>query len=65
MLILAAILIAQAQPLPPAKSSGPRPPANVPNVHCVADSFGGWTCSDGSRVLRDSNGGWVIIPGRK
>jgi hypothetical protein len=62
MILVAAVLLAQAgvgaHP-PPAKGQVP------PNVRCVADSFGGWSCSDGSRIVRDSFGNVVVIPGRR
>jgi hypothetical protein len=58
MLVLA-VLLAQAGAHSPAK------PVVPPNVRCVADSFGGFTCSDGSRVIRDSFGNVTVIPGRR
>ncbi len=66
MLVLA-LMLAQAQPLPqlqPKQGSqdGARPQVNV---RCVADSFGNYTCTDGSRVIRDSFGNVTVIPGRK
>jgi hypothetical protein len=53
-----------------AQASGSHPPAKggavvPPNVRCVADSFGNYTCTDGSRILRDSFGNVTVIPGRK
>lgn len=60
MLVLA-VLLAQAVP------SQQRPPAKAvvpPNVRRVADSFGGFTCSDGSRVIRDFFGNVTVIRGR-
>ena len=35
------------------------------NGQYVKDSFGNYTCSDGSRVIRDSNGNVIVVPGRK
>jgi hypothetical protein len=35
------------------------------NVRYVKDSFGNYTGSDGSRVIRDSNGNVIVVPGRK
>jgi hypothetical protein len=55
MLVLAVLL---AQGGHPAKSG----PVVPPNVRCVADSFGNYTCSDGSRIVRDSFGN-VVVPG--
>jgi hypothetical protein len=63
MILVAAVLLAQA--VPPAKDQRPGS-WNVPhNVRCVADSFGGFTCSDGSRVIRDSFGNVTVSPPRK
>lgn len=59
MFVLLVTLLAQAGTAPPTKV---RPPANV---RCVADSFGNYTCSDGSRVIKDSFGNFTVIPGRK
>ena len=60
MLVLA-VLLAQATPShPPAKGT-----TVPPNVRCVADSFGNYTCSDGSRIVRDSFGNFTMVPGRK
>jgi hypothetical protein len=63
MILVLGVLLAQA-------SSPPRPPDRghfgvPPNVRCVADSFGNYTCSDGSRILLDSRGGFTVIPGRR
>jgi hypothetical protein len=33
------------------------------NVQYVKDSFGNYTGSDGSRVIRDSNGNVIVVPG--
>jgi hypothetical protein len=57
----------QAQPAPPARSVDSRPnQVEAPaNVRCIKDSFGNYTCTDGSRVIRDSFGNVTVIPGRK
>jgi hypothetical protein len=63
MILVVAVLLAQA--VPPVKD---RPPAKVPNaanVRWVADSFGNYTCSDGSRVIKDSFGNVIVVPGRR
>jgi hypothetical protein len=62
-MLLLVVMLAQAVPLP----SHPKDKTNVPppNVRCVADSFGNYTCTDGSRVIRDSFGNVTVIPGRK
>jgi hypothetical protein len=53
----------QALAVPPvAGREGVRSQANV---RCVKDSFGNYSCSDGSRVIRDSAGNVTVIPGRK
>jgi hypothetical protein len=59
MLVLAVLLAQAGAHSPAAKTVVP------PNVRCVADSFGNYTCSDGSRVIRDSFGNFTVIPGRK
>jgi hypothetical protein len=33
-------------------------------VRCIKDSFGNFTCTDGTRVLKDSFGNYTIIPSR-
>lgn len=68
MFILLVTLLAQAgvgtvPSHPP--STQPGKAGVPPNVRCVADSFGNYTCTDGSRVLRDSSGGFTVIPGRR
>jgi hypothetical protein len=57
----------QAQPAPQARPADGRPKqVEAPaNVRCVADSFGNYSCSDGSRVIRDTFGNVMVIPGRK
>jgi hypothetical protein len=63
MFVTVAVLIAQAgAPAVQGKPNHFHPPANV---RCVADSFGNYSCSDGSRVIRDSFGHFTVIPGRK
>jgi len=32
---------------------------------CVKDSFGNYTCTDGSRILYDSFGNIIVVPGGK
>ena len=63
MIVMAVVLLAQAAPLP----SHPKDKAVVPppNVRCVQDSFGNYTCTDGSRMIRDSFGNVTVIPGRR
>ena len=61
-MMLLVVLLAQAGPPPVPYVKDRTPP---PNVRCVPDSFGHLTCSDGSRVLKDSNGGFTVIPGRR
>lgn len=61
-MMLLAVLLAQA--MPPVKER-PReymPPANV---RCIQDSFGNHSCTDGSRVVRDSFGNVTVIPPRR
>lgn len=63
MFVLAVMLLAQAAPVPPVgRQQEYVPPANV---RCVTDSFGNLTCTDGTRVVKDANGGVTIIPGRR
>jgi hypothetical protein len=63
MMLLVVVLLAQMVP-PQARVAEKK---NVPpaNVRCVQDSFGNYTCSNGSRVIRDSFGNVTVIPGRK
>jgi hypothetical protein len=60
-MLLLVVLVAQV--LPSHGSMG-RPVVPL-NVRCVADSFGNYACSDGSRILLDSRGGFTVIPGRR
>lgn len=62
MLVMAVVLLSQAV-LPPVKDRPSSAP--VPSIRCVQDSFGNYSCSDGSRVIRDSFGNVTVIPGRK
>lgn len=55
--------LADADGAAPSARSPEESPA--PNVRCAADSFGNYSCSDGSRVIRDSFGNVTAIPGRK
>ncbi len=32
------------------------------NVRCVEDSFGNYTCSDGTRIIKGQNGTTIIPP---
>ena len=67
MFVTIAVLIAQAgASVPPAADGRPNhfhPPQE--NVRCIKDSFGNYSCSDGSRVIRDSFGNVTVIPGRR
>ena len=71
MIALLTVLLAQAGGAVP--SHGAQPPADrrakqgeVPaNVRCIKDSFGNYTCTDGSRVIQDSFGNVTVIPGRR
>jgi hypothetical protein len=61
MLAMAVVLLAQVMfPVKDRPHSAP-----VPNVRCIKDSFGNYTCTDGSRVIRDSFGNVTVIPGRR
>ena len=60
--LIAVLLLAQASPPPH------QPAKEVPkqeNVRCIKDSFGNYTCTDGTRYLNDSFGNVTVIPGRK
>ena len=59
--LLTTLMLAQAQPAPPI----PVPPSREGVNRCIRDSFGNYTCSDGTRVIRDSFGNYTIIPPRK
>jgi hypothetical protein len=66
MFVLLVTLLDQAQPLPAKSVVGqPKHFGAPPNVRCVQDSFANYSCSDGSRVIRDSNGNVTVIPGRR
>jgi len=64
MLVLAAVLLAQASP-PPTPHPLPAQPRQQENIRCIKDSFGNYTCTDGTRYLKDSFGNVTVIPGRK
>ena len=51
------VAVAQAQQ-PPKQQQQPQ------NVRCIKDSFGNYTCTDGTRVIRDSFDNTIVIPGR-
>lgn len=57
MVILTALMLAQAFPVPA--------PRQQENIRCVKDSFGNYTCNDGTRYLIDSFGNVIIIPPKK
>jgi hypothetical protein len=62
MLLLATILFAQASPRPRPLPAQPR---QQENVRCLRDSFGNYTCTDGTRIIHDSFGNVTIIPPRR
>ena len=62
MFLVAAVLLAQASPPPRPLPAQPR---QQENVRCIKDSFGNYTCTDGTRYLKDSNGNVIIIPPRR
>jgi len=67
MFVLLVTLLAQAGP-PPARgpSDGKPNHFNPPaNVRCIKDSFGNYSCSDGTRMIQDSFGNVTVIPGRR
>jgi hypothetical protein len=35
------------------------------NVRCIKDSFGNYTCTDGTRVIHDSFDNPIVIPPRR
>jgi hypothetical protein len=49
---------AQAQP----QSKPQQPPQTV---RCIKDSFGNYTCTDGTRVVHDSFDNAIVIPPRR
>ena len=61
-MLLLIVLLAQASAGMPSLPKQYEPPANV---RCVKDSFGNYTCTDGSRVIRDSLGNVTVIPGQR
>jgi hypothetical protein len=57
LLVPNALAAQTTQPVPvPAPRSG--------ETRCIKDSFGNFTCTDGSRVLKDSFGNYTIIQPR-
>jgi hypothetical protein len=60
-MLLLVVLLAPVVPSVPSKDRAPV----VPNVRCAPDSFGNYSYSDGSRVIRDSFGNVTVIPGRR
>ena len=67
MFVTLAALIAQAGASVPPAADGRHNHFRQPqeNVRCIKDSIGNYSCSDGSRVIRDSNGNVTVIPGRR
>jgi hypothetical protein len=48
-----------------AQQPGKQPPQQQPQtVRCIKDSFGNYTCTDGTRVIHDSFDP-IVIPGRE
>lgn len=67
MTIALAFLAAAASPCHDSGAVRPAKSASHPpfNVRCVEDAFGNYTCTDGSRMLRDKNNGNItVIRGR-
>jgi hypothetical protein len=62
MMLLVALL---AQVVPPVSHGSNERNTVPPNVRCVQDSFGNYSCSDGTRMIRDSFGNVTVIPGRR
>ena len=65
MWLLAVVLLAQASP--PSQGTHPPPaqPRQQENIRCIKDSFGNYTCTDGTRYVRDSFGNVIVIPPRR
>ena len=63
MFVTIAVLIAQAgASVPPAADGWPNHfHAPQENLRRIKDSFGKYSCSDGSRVIRDSFGNVTVI----
>ena len=40
-------------------------PQQPQTIRCIKDSFGNYTCTDGTRVIHDSFDNAVLIPGRR
>jgi hypothetical protein len=47
-----------------AQAQQPKTPQPQQNVRCIKDSFGNYTCTDGTRVIHDSFDNPIVIPGR-
>jgi hypothetical protein len=60
--VLTTLLLAQARPEPPPV---PVPRSSEGVNRCIRDSFGNYTCTDGTRVIRDSFGNYTIIQPRR
>ena len=60
-MLLLAVLLAQALP---DRAPAREVPRQQENVRCIKDSFGNYTCTNGDRVLRDSFGNVIVVPGR-
>jgi hypothetical protein len=43
----------------------PKPQPQPQTVRCIKDSFGNYTCTDGTRVIHDSFDNPIVIPPRK
>jgi hypothetical protein len=61
--------LALALGVPNALAAQTTQPVPVPAPHsgetrCIKDSFGNFTCTDGSRILKDSFGNYTIIQPR-
>jgi hypothetical protein len=63
MFVLLAVLLAQAGGVP--RASGVERPVVPPNVRCVEDSFGNWSCTNEDRILKGRDGSVTVIPGRR
>jgi hypothetical protein len=48
-----------------AKPPQPQPKPQPQNVRCIKDSVGNYTCTDGTRVIRDSFDNPIVIPPRR
>jgi hypothetical protein len=61
VLAVAVSLVAVAQAQPPPRPQ--QPPQQI--VRCIKDSFGNYTCTDGTRVIHDSFDNAIVIPSRR